>query len=76
MGKLRKKFDDAFTAMWPKWDLSQRACLKIDLENDRLNQHFKDQEELKLAKESLSSPPIIQTPGSGKPKPTFFPGSN
>jgi hypothetical protein len=28
-----------------------------------------------LAKESLSSPPIIQTPGSGKPKPTFFSSS-
>ena len=74
MGKLRKKFDEIFNSMWPKWSIAQRACLKIDLENDRLHHHFKDQEELKSAKESLSSPPIIQT-GSGKPYPTFFPGS-
>ena len=76
MGKLRKKFDDAFNAMWPKWDLAQRACLKIDLENNRLNHHFKDKAELKSAKDSLSSPPIIKTPGSGKPKQTFLFGSN
>ena len=74
MGKLRKKFDATFTAMWPKWDIAQTACLKIDLEANRLHHHFKDREELKSAKESLSSPPIIQT-ASRKPYPTFFPGS-
>ena len=76
MEKLRKKFDTTFPAMWPKWDFTQRALLKIDLAANRLHHHFKDEEELKSAKESLSSPPIIKTPGSGKPKQTFFSGSN
>ena len=61
--------------MWPKWDITQIALLKIDQGPNRLHHHFTDKEELKSAKRILSSPPIIQTPGSGKPKQTFFPDS-